>query len=224
MHLKHEDLADVCELLRVYLEHLPEPLIEEGVRAAFFELCLHSSHKADSSRLECPTPSAVSLTSKSHRSASLVLLRLLPRENLSLLTYLLTFLMQLLEDRHDLDLMQITSIFGDAMFGLRSGPSEGSEHLLGWFLINWSELCEEVFEIPTHTWSQENINTAVRQNEVAEWRRSAAESSASSGEQSDMSPPDSPMPPTEATASEDNVSIRSASSGRSIQAELEEHR
>ncbi|KAI0628462.1 hypothetical protein C8Q77DRAFT_1220911 [Trametes polyzona] len=154
--LRKESMADICALLKTYLDMLPEPLLDSNLSSALYELCVqpHADNDADESegdrgffasraRSAPPTTSFsgypdVPMTPSEHRSAQLSLeepfvvlaqhiLRLAPPSHLAVLAYLLGFFTQLpLCPDNGIDFTDVARMFGRVLLGRPSNTPADS--------------------------------------------------------------------------------------------------
>jgi hypothetical protein len=84
-------------------------------------------------------------------SAAIVLLKLLPAANLSLLTYLIDFFTRICRSsRNKVDHRNIVRIFGHNFVGGKSKPN--AWRIMLWILERWPRLCEGLFAESRATW------------------------------------------------------------------------
>ncbi|EJD42387.1 Rho GTPase activation protein [Auricularia subglabra TFB-10046 SS5] len=131
-----EDLQDVCELLRVYLERLPHPVIDVSMRRAFLDICC--------------TPALTEAAAKSQISAAQILLRLLPRAHFNLAAYLLAFFAQIARYSVALDCRAVVAIFAHSLLSSRTefahpGHARDSQRILDWLLRHWFVIAAGLF-------------------------------------------------------------------------------
>jgi hypothetical protein len=92
-------------------------------------------------------------------SAAVVLLKLLPVANLSLLVYLFNFFTQLpLCPDNGVQPADITRIFGHSLMGGKS--KSDAMQLMLWLLQRWPKIAEDLFAQSTTTWEADLINPA----------------------------------------------------------------
>lgn len=134
--LHGEDLQDVCELLRVYLERLPHPVIDVSLRRAFIDICC--------------TPALTEAAARSQISAAQILLRLLPRAHFNLAVYLLAFFAQIARYSVALDVGAVVAIFAHSLVSSRTefaqpGHARDSQRILDWLLRHWLLIAAGLF-------------------------------------------------------------------------------
>ncbi|GAA5873180.1 hypothetical protein JCM3774_000073 [Rhodotorula dairenensis] len=149
--LSLESIHDVVALLKHYLTALPTPLLDDAFRCLFMTACVNSRRPLDK-RIE---------------SAQLIL-RLLPTKNFNLFLYLAAGFSQIpLFPKNAVAVDGVASIFGEAVFGLRTrtqraatkrfgvtisapngSPFGGEDQAvssgaaLRWLLMHWPEIAE----------------------------------------------------------------------------------
>lgn len=170
LDLEWEPMHNLTGLVKRWVRDLPEPVLDEGLLAAFMEFCVG----ADGTRptLGSDDTHVSNKVSTVQMKAAQILLKLLPPLHFSLCIYLLAFLGQLpLFPDNKLSIESISTIFGPALCAPRSagvpgiGPSaqanpqpeatndrdgkragHDSQRVLAWLLIHWSTISERVLD------------------------------------------------------------------------------
>lgn len=125
LSISSEPIHNLTGLVKRYIRDLPEPVLDESVFTAFFEICLDTKPEdakgtkdKDANNEITVSPELRSLSTRI--TVAQILLRLLPPLHFSLFIYLLAFLGQLpLFPDNRLNIESISIIFGPAMVAAR---------------------------------------------------------------------------------------------------------
>lgn len=225
--LAKEATADVCALLRTYIDRLPEAILTSTVYDGFWMWCVVPSIQRQKNRTEgwdraesfCAFITAIGVYDPNdfdietpQVDVARILLQMLPAANLSLFAYLCAFFTQIpLSPQNQLEFEDIARFFAVPLLGKdrkNGAKKEEARIMLVWILRRWSRISMGLFEPPDDSMLDMDEFASGLFNNGAEGYHSSSSSDPSLSSTSNSSPQSFAHVPTSGSSS-DSVSVYS---------------
>ncbi|KAI0737227.1 hypothetical protein C8Q80DRAFT_432709 [Daedaleopsis nitida] len=143
--LRKEATADVCALLKTYLDALPEPLLDQQLTHALHQLCVAPTFSSAHPSPPVSSPRAQQAQERTQIALAQHVLRLAPPPQLALFVYLAGFFTQVpLSPDNGVSLEDVVRMFGRALAG---GAPDVRPAVVLWVLERWSRIVDGLFEV-----------------------------------------------------------------------------